>query len=224
VNKLKEGLEPVPGKMSALPIDDRGYPVPWFVTKLPSGEFEFRAFDPDKLRLAVAEHRCWICGEKLGKHMVFVIGPVSALNGTHLEPPSHRECALYALRNCPFLNNPSAERRPAGVGRGADILYGQGLLIKKNPGVCLAWTVHSYGEIINPVSRKVVSFNIGKPDKIEWFKEGRAATREEVEEAMRVAIEAFMDECGTSPEIIKKLEGKALALEPWVPNEGIVTA
>ena len=51
----------MPDRMKLLPIDDRGYPVPWFVDWI-DGKPEFRAMDPTKWRRAVTEQRCWTCG------------------------------------------------------------------------------------------------------------------------------------------------------------------
>jgi hypothetical protein len=44
---LKPTLESLPVRLQGLPIDERGYPVPWFVA-WENGKPEFRAMDPLK--------------------------------------------------------------------------------------------------------------------------------------------------------------------------------
>jgi hypothetical protein len=51
--------------MSDLPVDERGFPVPWFVAWF-DGKPEFRAMDGLKWIRAVREHLCWVCGGRLG--------------------------------------------------------------------------------------------------------------------------------------------------------------
>ena len=40
-------LPPMPSRIAALPVDERGYPVPWFVAWI-DGKPEFRCADPAK--------------------------------------------------------------------------------------------------------------------------------------------------------------------------------
>ena len=61
------------------------------------------------------EKRCWVCGDPLGVHLTFPIGPMCALNRTISEPPSHHECASWSARNCPFLSRPHMVRREDGA-------------------------------------------------------------------------------------------------------------
>src|SRR5580692_7475343 len=101
----KVDMSTLPRRMTALPIDERGYPVPWFVDWI-DGKPEFRAMDPRKFVRAIKEKLCWVCGQRLGVNVCFVAGPMCGINRTSSEPPSHRECAVWSAQNCPFLNNP----------------------------------------------------------------------------------------------------------------------
>jgi hypothetical protein len=94
----------MPDRMKHLPLNDQGYPIPFFVPYY-EGKPEFRGFDPDKLRICVRLQRCWLCGEPLGKNMVFTIGSMCAVNRVSAEPPSHYGCAHYAAMACPFLSS-----------------------------------------------------------------------------------------------------------------------
>jgi hypothetical protein len=219
---LKAGLDPLPGKMSALPIDDRGYPIPFFVATLPNGDREFRAMDNEKMIRCVKEHLCWVCGEKLGKFMVFVIGPMCMINRINAEPPSHRECALYAVKNCPFLVNPRAERREGGVGRGfqGKLADGAGMLIKRNPGVSVLWTCLTYRVIHD--GKDGVLFAIGdKPSNVEFFCEGKPANRTQIDESIASGLPNLLKACGSEDEI-REVQRRALALEPMLPKAGII--
>ena len=40
--KYRSDLPPVPDRMLHLPIDERGFPVPWFVHKRDDGTYDFR--------------------------------------------------------------------------------------------------------------------------------------------------------------------------------------
>lgn len=171
---LRQDMPPLPKRIAALPVGRNGYPVPWFVA-WQDGEPEFRAMDGEKLRLAIKERRCWVCGEPVGREMTFVIGPMCAVNRTSAEPPSHAECADFSARACPFLSRPQMRRREAGM---PDLAVdAPGFAIKRNPGVTCLWTTRDY-----TVFRKGsgVLFKIGDPVKERWYAEGRAASRAEV--------------------------------------------
>src|SRR5258708_35612370 len=134
--------EPLPSRMLSLPIDDRGYVVPWFVDWI-DGKPEFRAMDGKKFVRAIKEKLCWVCGERLGRYMTFVAGPMCGINRTSSEPPSHLECAQWSARNCPFLNNPQAIRREDEDVNPLSKSVG-GIAIQRNPGVSMLWTTNTY--------------------------------------------------------------------------------
>lgn len=71
---------PVPARMAHLPIDERGYVVPWFVAWV-DGKPEFRAMDPEKFSAAIRKKLCWVCGGKMGVNLCFVAGPCVASTG-----------------------------------------------------------------------------------------------------------------------------------------------
>lgn len=197
-NALRPELERVPQRMQHLPIDDRGYPVPWFVAwieldgkRVP----EFRAMDGQKLRRAVREKLCWVCGGKLGSYMTFVIGPMCAISRTSSEPPSHRECGEWSARNCPFLSRPQMVRRESGPGADQEKLKEAwadvaGIGLARNPGVTLLWTTRKY--TLFDDGKGGVLFNIGEPDHVAWWAHGRAASREEVEESVRTGLPSLL--------------------------------
>lgn len=180
-----------PKRIDRLPKDRRGYPVPWFLEWMFAGVPckptqagavpDFRVIKRGARELAWRKSLCWICGEPMGVHKVYVIGPMGVVNRVTMEPASHRECAEYAARACPFLVKPRMRRLPD------DDLQGKtqvdGYSIPRNPGaVCLYET---------PLARP---FSDGKggwlirlddPVRVDWWAEGRRATREEVLASMQ---------------------------------------
>lgn len=174
----------MPARMRALPLDDRGYPVPWFVAWV-DGKPEFRAMDARKFRDAVKHGRCWVCGEKLGKWKTFVIGPMCAVNRTTAEPPSHTDCAIWSAKNCPFLTRPHMVRREDEFSRDPDHAPA-GHMITRNPGVALVWTTRGY--FIQRDSHGQPLIEVGDPDDVLWFCEGRPATRAEVQHSIETGL------------------------------------
>jgi len=172
----KINLEMLPRTMRDLPLDERGYPVPWFVDWL-DGKPEFRAMDYRKFKRAIRERLCWVCGGKLGVNLCFVVGPMCGINRISSEPPSHLLCARWSAENCPFLSNPHMVRRQDGLTEEVwDNVAGIGL--KRNPGVTLLWITREY-EIIPDGNGKHLLM-MGRPESIEWWAEGRTATRPEI--------------------------------------------
>jgi hypothetical protein len=187
---IRHDITTPPHWMSKLPIDKRGYPVPWFVQWI-NGEPEFRVMDMKKFRLAINNELCWTCGQPMFSENVFVIGPMCAVNLISAEPPNHRECALYSAQNCPFLTRPHMHRRKdealeAAKGKPA------GIMIERNPGITLLWYTRRYN-LINgggqhPKAGPGILFELGRAFKTEWYKEGRPATRAEVTESIDSGI------------------------------------
>lgn len=92
----------LPPRIAKLPTDERGYPVPYFVEWI-DGKPDFRVMSSKNLARAVKYRRCWICGEELGRFLCFTIGPMCGVNRISSEPPSHYDCARFAVSACPFL-------------------------------------------------------------------------------------------------------------------------
>jgi hypothetical protein len=169
--------------MRSLPVDERGYVVPWFVDWV-DGKPEFRAMDPKKFVRAIREKLCWVCGEKLGIHITFVAGPMCGINRTVSEPPSHHDCALWSALNCPFLSNPRMVRREDGLA--PEVLESMaGVGLKRNPGVVLLWNSRTF-ETWNPGNGYLIQ--MGEPESVEWYAEGRVATREEIIESIESGL------------------------------------
>ncbi|UGY12478.1 hypothetical protein HAP48_0028075 [Bradyrhizobium septentrionale] len=202
----------LPDRMRHLPVNDQGFPVPYFVPYV-NGESEFRGFDGEKMVICVRHKRCWLCGEPLGKFMCFVIGPMCAVNRVSAEPPSHRDCALYAVRACPFLTQPKMRRNEKDV---PEHLEPAGLMLRRNPGVTLIWTTLRY--TIFKDGHGGALFNVGDPERVEFFAEGRAATRAEVIASIDSGLPVLREMAERDgPDAVAELQtmyGKAMELVP----------
>jgi hypothetical protein len=171
--------EPLP--ITLLPLDKRHRRIPWFVHREPDGEPDFRIAVAGKLRQAVAEHRCWICGELLAHPDgdAYVIGPMCTVNRISTEPPNHRACAIYAVQACPFLTHPHMRRRDTGIPQ--DRLTSENGFTH-NPGVTAIWCTPHATLIREPNGYPV--FQLDAPTRVWWWKQGRRATRSEVTAAL----------------------------------------
>lgn len=198
VNQKRSDLEKLPRRMRDLKVDERGYPVPWFVAWL-DGKPEFRAMDQAKWVRAYRERLCWVCGQRLGSLMTFVVGPMCGINRTTSEPPSHLECAQWSARNCPFLTLPHMVRREDNLPE--NIQDPAGFPIPRNAGVALLWTTRSYR--VFPAGGGGYLINIGEPEQIEWWAEGKPATRSQVEYSVDTGLPALQE--------VAKLEEGGLA-------------
>jgi hypothetical protein len=177
--------------MRHLKVSDRGYPVPWFVAWLDDdgnavkpgeGTPDFRVLHPTAIIDAWKFHSCWLCGGTLGAHQTFVIGPMCAVNRTSSEPACHIACARYAATACPFLVRPHARRRDDNLPSGEIA----GVAIMRNPGVTLLWTTKKPSVKRDP--RGAMLFDIGDPEHVEWYAEGRPATRDEVMHSIETGL------------------------------------
>lgn len=216
---MRADLEPLPERMKTLRIDARGYPVPWFVAWIdgpdgPETVPEFRAMDRRKFVHAIKQRLCWVCGQPLGRWLAFPIGPMCSITRTISEPPSHRECAEWSLRNCPFLSNPKATRDYTN--RPPDAQEAAGFAIQRNPGVMCLWMTREY-EVFNDGHGKAL-ITIGKPESVTWWCEGRAATRAEIDASIESGLPILLNMAKTegryAVEALEQHVARARALLP----------
>ena len=188
MNQLNASIAdiPLPRRMRQLPVDRRGYPVPWFVAKV-DGEYDFRVVDTPKVARAVKYHLCWLCGQTLGRNIAFVIGPMCAVNRVSSEPPSHRECAEYAVAACPFLTKPRMRRNEKDLPENRVEAAGEPQT--RNPGTMALWMTRSYQPFRAHAGNDGVLFRVGPWEQVQWWREGRHATRAEALAALEEGYE-----------------------------------
>lgn len=195
----------MPMRLQRRPVSSKGFPVPWFVAKV-NDEWDFRCIGPGKLVDAYSKKLCWLCGEKLGTYMCFVIGPMCTVNRVSSEPPCHLECADYAVRACPFLNNPRMRRHERDMpdNRKAPA----GFMIERNPGTTALWVTKSYSLL---KAHNGTLFKVGEPTNVFWYSEGKKANRLQVEESVKTGLpilerEAIREGRGSMRALVKQVE------------------
>jgi hypothetical protein len=113
---------------------------------------------------------------------------------TSAEPPSHHECAVYSAKFCPFLSRPNMKRRDHEAVKAMGSTAA-GNMLDRNPGVCAVWTTKSYD--VFPDGRGGTLVRVGDPTKVEWFAEGREATRAEVDVSIDSGLPTLRAMCDT---------------------------
>ena len=205
---------PMPPRIAALKRDRRGYPVPRFIDRKADidGEPDFRIMDHAYLIRCIKHKICWICGERLGRYMTFPIGPMCAINRTIAEPPSHLECCHYAAKVCPFLAVPEMRRQQHNLPTNPWV---SGELIKRNPGAICLWTVEKY-RTWRPAPGELL-FDIGEPHSVEWWSQGRTATRAEVDASIESGLPLLEDVARQQPGAMEALAECIRRAQPWLP-------
>lgn len=205
---------PLPARLARRPVNERGFPVPWFVSFI-GGKWDFVNLDPRNVVEAYRRKICWLCGEPLGRYVCFVIGPMCSVNRVSSEPPAHRECAEYAVRACPFLARPNAKRNEkAHMGKAEDI---PGEAVEHNPGATLIWITRTFKPIR---AGRGHLFEIGDPLEVAWYAEGRKATRAEIDAAMAKGL-PFLRRAAEreGPEAVTVLDQYLKRAEKLLPAE-----
>lgn len=213
-------VPPPPPRIARLPRDKHARPVPWFVAHV-NGTPDFRIANDRKMRGAIVFRCCWICGSSLRNQTLgpaatqyaYVIGPMCAVNRVSSEPPMHRECAIYAVRACPFLTMPGMRRRSTGLP--VAVIDPDGVMIRRNPGVSLVWITNRWRMI--PGQQL---FDVGEPAEVRWYAEGRDATRDEVLASIDSGMPLLADAARKDPDpgaamaALEREYARALALLP----------
>lgn len=205
-----------PSRIASLPVDGRGYPVPWFVAWI-DGVPDFRVIGPGKVERAVRLRACWICGQTLGSFQAFVVGSMCAVNRVSAEPPSHRECAIYAATHCPFLTKPRMRRRDSRLPEGTGLM--PGIAIPRNPGVALVWITRRYERFLASTGPL---FDVGNPTEVLWYAEGRLATRSEVWASIESGLPILAAEAeAEGPDAVAELGRLVERAMPFLPTEAV---
>jgi hypothetical protein len=212
---LDRHFRDMPERIAALPRNAKGFPIPYFAEEV-NGERDFRVVSPVKMAHAVRNGICWVCGGRLGKFKAFVIGPMCGINRTISDPPSHRDCAIFSARNCPFLSSPLAKRRTDGLPENGQDAAGLGL--KRNPGAVGVWITLSYRPFRPHAGNDGFLFRIGDPTEVLWFANGEPADRFAVVESVRTGLPSLIDlATKDGPEGLKFLDASINQFQQYLP-------
>jgi len=199
--ELREDLPPLPKRMQSNALDHRGFPIPYFVAYV-DGKPDFRIIDPDKMAKCFVHKKCWLCGDKMGRYMTFVVGPMCVINRTSGEPPCHKDCAVFAAEACPFLIRPNMRRNEKDIPEGC---FENEMHIRRNPAATALYTTKSYKSFR---AGEGVLFEMGEPENVIWYAEGKIATRQQVQDSIDVGLPALQE--------VAQKEGELPALERYV--------
>jgi len=107
---MKHSFE-LPAQMKDMKLDDRGYPIPYFVPFI-DGKPDFRYQDERKRQTCIDRKWCSICGKPLiDRSFWFISGPMGFQNKVATDAPMHEACARFSIQACPHLIFLKAERR-----------------------------------------------------------------------------------------------------------------
>ena len=205
----------IPAAMARRPRDRRGFPIPWFVQQDP---LDFRVIRALGTGQAHKQRICWLCGEpRYEKRLAFVVGPMCTVNRVSSEPPCHPACARFAAIACPFLANPRMRRNDKDLPEDSEAP--PGIFLERNPGVAAIWITRSY-EPFRVADGTLLQ--MGEPIAVEWFREGRQATRAEVLASMEAglpALEALAAAQG--PDAVRELEAATAEAMTYLPKESL---
>lgn len=209
---MSERFPDLPDRMAHLPVDDRGFPVPWFVP-WKDGKPIFPAMDHAKWISAIRANHCWVCGGQLGRFKFHVIGPMGLINGVSAEPPSHRECANFAARHCPYIANPRMGRVPAEKHGTVDH---PGTMDQGNPGV---WCVIECQGPVQLVSGKQL-IKVAPIANVDWWAMGRKASPEEARAGFEERAELLSGYAAREPRQEQIALARRIAdARDWLPKE-----
>lgn len=149
---------PIPKELSHLKLDERGYPIPFFVS-FRDGKPDFRLLDPKKQSQCIEHGVCSICGKKLTKGAYFFLGgPLTLKNTVSSDPPMHRVCAEFSLAACPHLYLQKAQRRDTGLETGQ---FNSALLSLDKPSHIFLIRAYKFKSILHPDhAGKLIKFSI----------------------------------------------------------------
>lgn len=143
---------PMPERMRRLPLTEHGFPALFFAP-VKDDQAVIRSVDLAKFRRCIEQRLCWLCGEPLDQLMTFVVPATNAYTKVTFEPPCHHECAVYAMRACPFITNPNMRYRSSDW---------------QHPGPYALYTTSYY--TVGPIRSTwpAALITMGIPEHIEW--------------------------------------------------------
>jgi hypothetical protein len=116
---------PIPDLMKDRPLY-HDLPIPYSTFVGPDGAPDFKVVDEKLRRKCMVEGLCALCGKPLTKNLiVFIGGPKCVESRTFFDPAVHKECALYAVKVCPYLSDADwdyAKQQPRHLGKGQTVI------------------------------------------------------------------------------------------------------
>jgi hypothetical protein len=93
----------------------------------------------------------------------------------------------------------------------------------RNPGVAMVWTTRTYSLFDDGRGNPLISF--GDPESVEWYAQGKPATRAQILASIESGMPALMSLAMTQEGAVKELmTARDKFIERHVPNEKTVEA
>lgn len=188
---LRRGLPPLPRGLKMRPVDRaRGLPAPWFLADQDGSEsYDFRKVAARRVAIARRNRLCWVCGQSFVRDAAVIGGIASMINSIVVDPPSHVECAEFAVKVCPFMVYPEKRRGPE-----AENNVTPGEMLPHNPGLAFVF-IAGYPHFIDSSDGRGGRLIRMPPVPLQltaWAR-GRWAQPDELAAGIRLGMSKLMD-------------------------------
>jgi hypothetical protein len=178
-------LLPVPESMRRLRVF-AGLPVPWYAEWRDDKPVYGVPVSDEKFKRAAVSHVCIMCGARLRRRAAFVGDAAVAIRQRTAVPPAHSDCAHWALGHLRVISTATHFHR-----------------------VKVLWVTRIWKWLGARI------FDIGVPEAVEWYLEGRSATRAEVDPTLD--REVYELACSAWPGGLEDLRRRRDKLKRWLP-------
>jgi len=158
---------PIPEQLKDRPLW-RGYVVTYVTFVGRDGVPDFKVIDEKKRRGCLQRGLCGLCGKPLDKVIVFIGGPKCVEQRLFLDPPMHKDCALYAAQVCPYLRDAEAEYSDAParhLGKDDTVIRDYEDINPQRPDRLAIYYCRSY-DMIEGNGTWIAK--AGKPTRVDW--------------------------------------------------------
>jgi hypothetical protein len=146
-------VPPIPLWLSHLPVVG-GLAVPWITPRTADGRYLFGGLHPLRLRQAITEYLCSVCGRALDRPMVLLMRLADLPRQCVSEPALHPVCAAYTQAACPMVAGRMSHYRatPIRTGAGIAAVVDSPARLGAAADPWFAVWLTSYNPIIDPVT------------------------------------------------------------------------
>lgn len=131
----------IPKRMRQRPRQ-AGLPIPYVNMTGPQGA-DFRTLDGAARLECAARNLCGLCGQPLKGTVVLIGSEEDLAIRRWFDPPMHEECALYAVKACPFLANADrdySKMQPKYLPEGEEVDQTFAESTEAAAFLCVVWT------------------------------------------------------------------------------------
>jgi hypothetical protein len=125
-------------------------------------------------------------------------------------------------QGCPFLSQPRMRRNEKDMPE--DRIPAAGMGITRNPGVACIWVTRTYERDKAQFGNAGWLFELGEPESVHWFAQGRTATLAEVCPSIESGL-PLLEEMARAegPDAERALTASVWRTLPFLPKEPVLT-